>query len=144
MKADAKTEEAVLASLEQFKQAYAKRDIASLLALVAPDPDVVVIGTGADEKRVGLAEIKAQAERDWSQSASASFELGWYSISAAGSVAWVAADLTGNIKIGEQEIHLPLRMTGVLEQRGEQWLWVQQHLSMPTPDQGEGESWAVS
>ena len=68
MKADAHTEAAVMATLEQFKQAYEQRDMARLLALFAPDPDVVLIGTGADEKRVGLAEIQTQAERDWSQS----------------------------------------------------------------------------
>jgi hypothetical protein len=38
------------------------------LALLVPDPDVFLYGTGADEKRQGLAEIQAQAERDWSQS----------------------------------------------------------------------------
>ena len=49
MKADAQTEAAVMAVLEQFKQAYAQRDLERLLALFAQEPDVVVIGTGADE-----------------------------------------------------------------------------------------------
>ena len=65
MKADAQTEAAVMATLEAFKHAYEHRDIERLLAVFAPDPDVFLWGMGADEKRVGRAEIRAQAERDW-------------------------------------------------------------------------------
>ena len=144
MKADAQTEAALMATLEQFKQAYEQRDMEHLLALYAPDPDVVLIGTGADEKRVGLAEIQMQAERDWAQSEASSFEWGWSSVSAAGSVAWMAADVIVHFKVAGQEIHLPLRLTGVLEHRGAKWLWMQQHLSMPTPGQAEGESFPTA
>src|ERR1700694_5391480 len=37
MKADAKTEAEVLATLDQFWEAYAKRDLATVIALLAPD-----------------------------------------------------------------------------------------------------------
>jgi ketosteroid isomerase-like protein len=144
MKADAQTEAALMATLEQFKQAYEQRDMEHLLALWAPDPDVVLIGTGADEKRVGLAEIQMQAERDWAQSVALSLEWGWSSVSAAGSVAWVTADAVGSAKVGGQEMHLPLRVTAVLEHRGAKWLWMQAHISMPTPGQAEGESFPTA
>jgi ketosteroid isomerase-like protein len=140
MKADAQTEAAVLAVLDQFNDAYRDRDMERLLALFAPDPDVVLIGTGADEKRVGLAEIQAQAERDWSQSDAFFWEWGWSSISAAGSVAWVALDAVGHVKVAGQELQLPLRVTAVLEQRGAQWRFQQAHASLATPEQAEGES----
>jgi ketosteroid isomerase-like protein len=144
MKADAQTEAALMATFEQFKQAYEQRDIEHLLALWAPDPDVVLIGTGADEKCVGLAEIQKQAERDWAQSVAFSLEWGWFSVSATGSVAWVAADAVGYVKAGGQEMHLPLRLTAVLEHRGAKWLWVQAHVSMPSPEQAEGESFPTA
>jgi ketosteroid isomerase-like protein len=144
MKADAQTEAALMATLEQFKQAYEQRDIERLMALFAPDPDVVTIGTGADEKRVGLVEIQMQAERDWAQSEATSLEWGWSSISAAGSVAWLAADAVVSTKVGEQEMHLPLRVTAVLEHRGGRWLWVQMHASIPAPEQTEGESFPTA
>ncbi len=144
MKADAQTEAAVMAALEQFKQAYQQRDLERLLALFAPDPDVVIIGTGADEQRVGLAEIQTQAERDWAQSEAFSLEWGWSSVSAAGSVAWVAADAAGHVKVGGQEMHLPLRLTAVLEHRGARWFWMLGHISMPTPEQAEGESFPAA
>ena len=90
MKADVKTEAAVKSVLDKVAEGYAKRDLALLQAAFAPDPDVVMYGTGADEKRIGLAEIQVQAERDWSQTEAATVTYGWTSVSAAGSVAWVS------------------------------------------------------
>lgn len=140
MKADAKTEIAVMAVVDKFNETYARRDIDGLLALFAPDSDLVLFGTGADEKRVGLAELKFQAERDWAQTDSISFELGWHSVSAAGSVAWLAAEGMGQAKFDGQEMSFPFRFTAVLEQRGNKWLFTQGHLSTPAPGQAEGES----
>lgn len=87
MKADAKTRAAIVAVMKKFADSYAKRDLNGLLSLFVSDPDVVLIGTGTDEKRVGLTQIKFQAERDWSQSESANISFGKALVSAAGSVA---------------------------------------------------------
>jgi ketosteroid isomerase-like protein len=140
MKADAQTEAAVMTVLNRFAEDYAKRELEGVLALFAPDSDVVMFGSGADEKRVGLAEIKALVERDWSQSDAASFTYGWTSVSAAGPVAWVAADVTFKAKVGGQEVTLLGRLTGVLENRAGNWLLVQGHFSLPAATQAEGES----
>ena len=140
MKANGKTEAAVMEVVDQFNEAYARRDMDTLLALIAPDSDVVLLGTGADERRVGPAEFKFQAERDWSQTDALAFELGWNSISAAGSVAWLAAEATGRGRVNGQEMSFPLRMTVVLEQRNDKWLFVQMHVSAPAAGQAEGES----
>jgi ketosteroid isomerase-like protein len=144
MKADAQTEAAVLAVLGEFNEAYKQRDPERLMALFAPDPDVILIGTGADEKRVGLAEVKTQFERDWSQSEAVFWEWGWSSVSATGSVAWVAVDAVGHVKMAGQEMQLPLRLTAVLEHRGARWLFLQAHVSLPTPEQTEGESFPTA
>jgi hypothetical protein len=140
MKADAMTEAAVKAVLDKVAEGYAKRDLAHLRAAFAPDPDVVMYGTGADEKRVGLAEIQAQAENDWAQTEATAVTYGWTSVSAAGSVAWAATDAAFNLKAVGQEMTLPARITFVLEKRGEQWLIVQAHFSFPAAGQAEGES----
>lgn len=139
MKADAKTEAAVMAVLNKMAESYTGRDWEGLRATLAPDPDTVMFGTQADERRVGLAEIKTQAERDWSQTEAGSMEYGWSSISAAGPVAWAAAEMTFKVKVEGQELAFPGRLTAVLEKRGEQWLIVHSHFSMPAPGQ-EGES----
>ena len=141
MKADAATEKAVLAAVHQFMEAYRLRDADRLMSHAVPDNDVILIGTGADERRVGPAEIRIQAERDWSQSDSATFDLNWTSVSAAGSVAWVAAEGVVRASAGGQEVTLPIRMTIVLEQRNGKWLLAQAHASFAAQEQAEGQSW---
>jgi ketosteroid isomerase-like protein len=140
MKANGKTEAAVMKVVNQLVEAYARRDIDALLALVVPDSDLVLLGTGADERRVGPAEFKFQAERDWSQSEALTFELGWNSLSAAGPVAWLSAEATGRARAGGQEMSFPVRLSAVLEQRNDKWLFVQMHMSVPAGGQSEGES----
>jgi len=140
MKANGKTEAAVLAVLDKFNESYRRRDIDALMALFAPDDDQIMFGTGIDEKRIGRDQIKFQAERDWSQTEALAFNLNWHQVSAAGPVAWVAAEGLGQGKVGGQEIEFPLRMTAVLEQRGDEWLLVQSHVSLPATGQEEGDS----
>jgi ketosteroid isomerase-like protein len=140
MKANAKTEAAVLAVLDKFMAAYQKRDIEGLMSFLAPDDDLLLFGTGIAEKRIGRAQLKFQAERDWSQTEALAFNFTWHQVSAAGPVAWVASEGVGQGKVGGQAIEFPLRMTAVLEQRGDKWLLVQSHFSLPAPGQEEGDS----
>ena len=141
MKADAKTEAEVMAVLNQLIEGYKQCDIDRLLALYTSDPDTVTIGTGIDEKRIGLAERRVQLERDFSQVEEISVQIVWYSVSAAGSVAWVASDVIARGKVDEQETSVPMRATFVLEQRNSKWLIVHSHVSVPSVVQKEGESW---
>ena len=138
MKPDAKTEAEVMSVMNQSMEAFVKRNLDALLALYAHDPDLVVIGTGADEKRVGLAETKALFERDFTQFEDASFKFGWHSVATAGSVAWVAVDLVLSLKASGQETSLQVRLTNVLEKRAERWLIVQEHGSLPAAGQEKG------
>jgi ketosteroid isomerase-like protein len=68
MNASPQTQAAVQATLQQWKDAYTQRDLDRALAVIAPDDDVVGIGTGPDEWRVGPEEFRAQIERDFAQS----------------------------------------------------------------------------
>lgn len=140
MKADAATESAVMAVLKTMADAYANRNSDDLLATFASDADVVMYGTGSDEKRIGLAEIQAQAERDWAQTDTLTLTFDWTSISSAGSVAWVAGDVSLDLSVGEERLVLPARITFVLENRGGAWLIVHGHFSFPAAGQDEGES----
>lgn len=140
MKADARTEAAVMSTLNKFIEAHLSKDMDSTLSFLAPDPDLVYIGTGVDEKRLGLNEVRVQLERDWAQYELASVDIVWSSVSAAGSVAWVASDIIVHVKVGGQEISFPGRLTAVLEQRSGRWLLMQRHFSVPAREQAEGES----
>jgi ketosteroid isomerase-like protein len=140
MKADQKTEAEVMAVLAKFAESYKKQDMAGLMACIAPDPDVVMFGTGADEKRIGPAEIRHQAQRDWDQAEAISMAFDWTSISAAGPVAWAAIDGAFEIQAGGQRFRMPARISCVLEKRSGQWLVVHSHFSAPAAGQDEGES----
>jgi hypothetical protein len=59
----------------------------NILALFAPDPYMVFIDSREDDKCIGLAVVKAEFERAFTQSEGASLEYGLYSVSAAGLVA---------------------------------------------------------
>jgi uncharacterized protein (TIGR02246 family) len=139
MKADAKTEAEVMAVIDRFIKAYHDKDLAGILKLFAHDKDVVFYGNGEDEKSVGIEGILEQAEHDWSQSASVTLEIQWSSVSSAGSVAWIAADVEIHAGFGGMEMTMPARLTAVLEKRGEEWFFLQWHSSLPTIDQPEAK-----
>lgn len=141
MKADSRTEAEVLAVLEAFTDSYVKRDLEGFLACFAGDPDTMLYGTGADEKRVGLKEIQAQVERDWEQAEEISVIYDWISVSAAESVAWAAGDGAFLGTVGGQTMRLPMRTTFVLTKRKGRWLIAQAHFSAPAGGQTEGESY---
>ena len=129
MEADAITEAAVKAVLDQLAEVYVTRDVGLLRAVFAPDPDLVMYSPGASERFVGISEIQAKAERDWSRSEAASLAYRRTSVSAAGSVAWAATDADFTVRAGGQETTLPVHITFVLEKRGDRWLIVHAHYS---------------
>jgi len=143
MKADAKTENEVMDTVKHCFDAFVKRDLNGFLSFFATDPDVVVIGTGRDEKCIGIDEIKAIIGRSFSQFEDGRFEFGWHSVSAKGTLAWLVTDVTLYVKIGKREIVEPLRLTCILEKRGDKWFIVQSHDSLPAVGQKEGEAFAT-
>jgi uncharacterized protein (TIGR02246 family) len=143
MRADHKIEAAVVNIVKQCFEAFTKRDLDAVLAFFAPDPDVIVIGTGGDEKGVGLAEIRNILGRAFAQFEEATCEFGWYSVSASGSVAMLAAGVTLYVKTSERQITEQLRLTVVLEQRGDKWLIMQWHDSLPAAGQKDGQAFAI-
>lgn len=140
MRADPAIEAEIKAVLTRLTDSYEKKDIEGLAACFASDPDIVMFGTGADEKRIGLAEIRYQAQRDWDQTEAISMAFDWMSISAAGPVAWAAVDGAFQIQAGGQEFRMPARGSFVLEKHKDQWLVVHGHFSVPAAGQEEGES----
>ncbi len=140
MKADKKTETEVMGTITRFLEGYSRRDIEATLSLLAPDPDLTIIGTGADEKLVGIEKARSQIKRDYEQAEAISIKLGTTSISAAGPVAWVSADSAWTVKAGGKQRKYDWRWTMVLEKRGGKWLIAQSHLSAPAAGQAVGDS----
>ena len=94
VKADPKTQTEVTQAFKGMFEAYKKQDQKAFLSYWTPDLDVLVIGSGIDEKRVGLAEIINGLERDWAQGTVESIGVKNFAVSAAGYVAWLSADVT--------------------------------------------------
>jgi ketosteroid isomerase-like protein len=140
MKADARTAGDVDGVIRRFADAYKARNLKNLMECFVPDPDVVLYGTGADEKRVGPEQVRAQVERDWAQTESIELSIAWKSISVAGSVAWAALDGAFKIRAGGQDMTLPARVSVVLEKRDGKWLIVHAHFSTPSAGQEDGSS----
>jgi ketosteroid isomerase-like protein len=142
MNANKKTEADVRAVLERMLDAYRTKDLDGVMSCYAPDPDLVSIGTGRDEKTLGPGPLRRQYERDFAQSESVAMTFDWLSVSAnaAGSVAWVASDATVHAKVRGEEMTFQGRLTGVLENRKGTWLIVQVHFSLPAAEQPAGES----
>lgn len=140
MKADRDTETGVMELINNFLEAYARHDLEETLAFLAPDPDLFLFGTGIDERVIGIEEVRRQLKRDFEQSGDISIKLRNVTVSAAGSVAWVAAESNWKVKTAEHDATYDLRWTMVLEKREGRWLIVQSHLSAPAEAQAEGQS----
>ncbi len=140
MKADLKTEAGIMELFDNFQKAYASKDIEKILSFVIPEPDLALIGTGADEEMLGPEKLCSQLERDFSQAEELSIRIVPRSISALGDVAWAWTDTLIIAKSGGQVVEMPCRQTFVLMHREGRWLIAQSHLSMPLPSQAKGES----
>jgi ketosteroid isomerase-like protein len=140
MQADTSTEAAVRKVLDQFIASYERGDVDGVVDTLVTGPDLVLLGTEADERRVGPAEVRAQFERDISQSSTRSLHLGWTSVSALGDVAWIAADLAIEMTADGRSTSFPVRLTAVLERRDGTWKIAQGHLSVADSSAPEGQS----
>lgn len=129
MKADAETTAAVEAVIERMAEAYKGRDLEGIMACFAPDPDTILFGTGAEEKRTGPEEIQFQVERDWSQTDSVALAFSSCAVSAAGAVAWAALEGVFELQANGERMSFPARVSLVLELRDGRWLIVHSHFS---------------
>lgn len=140
MKAETVTTDAVEATLQKLFKAYKERNLDVVMECFVPDNDLMLIGTGSDEKRVGPGEVQKQVERDWDSTESVEMSFISMTVSAAGSVAWVFADGSFKFMVNGQAMVLPVRASFILEDRDGQWLIVHAHFSTPAAGQQEGSS----
>lgn len=140
MKLDPMSEREVASALQKLADAYAKRDLNAFIECFASESDILLYGTGADEKRMGFEQIIAQVQRDWSQTETAEMSFDWTLISGVGEVAWVAADGKFSFRSENRDMNFPVRITFVLVRRDGRWTIVQAHFSLPAFEQEEGQS----
>lgn len=140
MKADERTTAAVLDTVHQFLAAYEAKDVDGVMAHIAPDDDVVLIGTGADEVRIGPDQARMQVERDYEQTDKIAMRLKDPMVSARGPVAWMWGEVTFDGIADGEAFTIPGRMTAVFEERDGRWVMVNSHYSAPMAGQEVGSS----
>jgi len=143
MKLTEKTKLEVQTILDKVAEAFEERDLDKMMSLFSNDEDMIVIGTGADEKRLGKSEVRSLFKRDWSQSEASSIVYNWKSISTEGKFAWAAIEATVYARLGSREIHLPSRLTIIVKKSGDKWLIVHWQASLPASGQQTGEAWPM-
>lgn len=85
--------EAVRSVLKAFQDGYTRRDPAHLDAFLqhfAPDPDLLIVGTGDHEWQTGLHEARELIEGDWLYWGQLQLDVERAMISQSGDVAWLA------------------------------------------------------
>jgi uncharacterized protein (TIGR02246 family) len=130
MKADAKTETAMVGMLDSFCSAFQARDAEAVMGLFAPDPDIVVV---TSEQSVLRGPDELQAFLRAYEQGPTTYSWTWHrlDVSAADAVAWLLAEGTETAATQAGEQKHPYRMTLVCEKRDEQWLLLQIHGSSP-------------
>ena len=115
--------------LEQYCDAYKKRDLASILQLFTEHCNVW--GTAPDEYRVGHADLKTQHERDWGQSEKGEIKIVSI-VPNAIDAPWAAIIANAKVTIdGQEYIFEHLRGTVVLAKEEGQWKISHMHCSFP-------------
>ena len=140
MEADAKTKAEILKTVREMWKAYGRLDADGVLAFYAPDPDIVVVGSGADEVYIGPKQAKKGLKRDFAQARSVKVGLTKVRISAAGKVAWLAASCHFTAYVTGCTVEMAGRLTAVFEKRKGRWLILQSHFAMPYAGQAAGQS----
>jgi ketosteroid isomerase-like protein len=130
MKPNARMEGDVISVLEGFCSAFAERNMDTVMRLVAPDSDVVVI-TSEEALLRGPHELRTFLESYVRGATTYSWEWDRHDVSAAGSVAWLLAEGTETAATGSDVERHHYRMTMVLERRDDRWLLMQVHGSSP-------------
>jgi len=141
MKADAQTEAEIKSLVEDVWEEYARKDLEACMGLWTTDADLVAIGTGADELRLGPEELRRSLRRDFEQAENIKTAIEWLSISAAGKVAWSAANARLTATVNGEATTIACRMTNVYEKRNGTWRIMLLHLSLPAAEQESGHSW---
>lgn len=123
----------------KFCDYYNKRDLDKILSLFGQD--ACLWGTGIDEYRIGIEEIKAQFERDWSQSTSGKLEISKHIHTSKDGRLWGCVECLVKVEIeGEVKEFPHLRGSVFFEEEENIMKIAFMHCSFPDQSQEVGES----
>jgi ketosteroid isomerase-like protein len=126
---------------QEFIDSYNLRDIESALNCFRNAPPAFAFGSGYDERRIGIPEIKEQLLRDWEQSLAANLEVTQLHYEEHDDSGWVAADLDVAVTLSDGEQVFPARASFFMQKDSSgEWRIAHMHFSVPLPEQVEGKS----
>lgn len=134
-------EKEILATLDEYADAYCTKDLDRLMAIFDTGDDISVIGTGADELCYGQSEIRALFARNFAEATADRFAWDWTKVTIRDDSAVVAITLTIHIDLDGEKLHVPIRWTVVLKQTEGKWLWLHRNASASAGGQEEGEAY---
>jgi len=115
--------------LRQFLEGYNKRDLAYIRNLCLPN--IQMLGVAVDGCLVGLKEVEAQFEINWSQSEKSSIDV-MHCIPGSSDALWTAALCTAKFTIKDQQHILEnFRCTLAVEKQDDTWKIAHVHASFP-------------
>ncbi|MDO8870057.1 MAG: nuclear transport factor 2 family protein [Methanobacteriaceae archaeon] len=141
MQAETQTKSEILDLMNEYKKAYAEKNINSIIKIIPEDDDMIFVGSGQDEWVQGFEEIKKGFERDFEQADSINIEFSKIPVFGNGNVAWTTTTMNMEIKINGNDLNLNGRLSVVFEKRNDNWLIVQLHYSMAVVEQKTGQSY---
>ncbi len=127
-------ESQVRGALERFNELVSTRS-PQVLAEFTPGEDVLLIGSEAGEAAKGSQEITEFFARIYARDATFSWEWDRIEAAQAGGLAWFFAEGRVVVATAQEQRKSPYRVSGVLERRGERWLWRQYHGSETVTDE---------
>jgi hypothetical protein len=120
----------ILTLLERLNQGFARHDVQQILDLFAPDPQIVFIGSEADETAIGPTQLRTLLEGLFARPETYQWRWGQPHLGVTGHLAWLSTEAVLLIE-GPERLQLPYRITLVLQRRGNAWLIVHYHGSEP-------------
>ena len=136
-------EAAILATMEEYAEAYCAKDIARQMAIFDDGDDISMIGTGAEELCAGRAEVESIFVRNFAEATATRFKWQWHHVTIRENCAVIAASLTIHLDIDGRPIEVPVRWTVSLVKRSDGWKWLHRHASSAARSQGEGTAYPV-
>ncbi len=134
---------AILATLEEYADAYCAKDLQRLMAIFVDGERISLIGTGADELCSGREKVASVFERNFRDATAKQFEWQWQDVAIHGDAATVAATLNIHLIIDNKSLIVPVRWTVSLVKNGKGWKWVHRHASSAAGSQDEGSAYPV-
>ncbi len=134
----------VLATLEEYAEAYCAKDLERLMAIFVEGETISLIGTGSDELCSGRDAVATVFERNFRDATATRFEWGWYGIAIHEGSATVAITLKIHLNIDGEAMIVPVRWTVSLVKTGAGWKWVHRHASTAANSQDEGSAYPIA